>query len=152
MKTANKEYNLSMDVALVKSAVNRTDALTRILQHWLTATQKESKPLQLLSTASELSIDLKWIKSIHEQCGHPEIKQMLYFSKMVNPAVKKVDIRKVVQRCKACQSINPAPLQWQKGILNATYVWNRLGIDVMHVGSQLYFTIINCGSSHFAIW
>ena len=27
----------SVDVALVKSAVNRVDALTRVLQHWLTA-------------------------------------------------------------------------------------------------------------------
>ena len=47
-----KEYNLSVDVVLVKSTVNRADALTRILQCWLTAAQKESKPLQLLCTAS----------------------------------------------------------------------------------------------------
>lgn len=83
-----KEYNLSVDVALVKSAVNRADALTHILQCWLTAAQKESEPLQLPCTASALSMDFERIMSIHEQCRHPRIKRMLYFSKMVEPAVK----------------------------------------------------------------
>ena len=147
-----KEYNLSVDIALVKSAVNWTDALTRVLQHWLTAAWKESEPLQLPCTASELSMDLKQIMSIHEQCGHPRIKRMLYFLKMVNPAVKKADVRMVVQRCQVCQSINPATVQRQKGNLSATHVWNRLGIDVKHVGSQLYLTVIDYGPSRFAIW
>ena len=35
--------------------------------------------------------------SIHEQCGHPRIKQTLNFSKIADPAVKKVDVRMVVQ-------------------------------------------------------
>ena len=121
-------------------------------QHWLTAAWKESEPLQLPCTALMLSIDLRWIMSIHEQCGHSGIKQVLYFSKMVDPAVKKVDIRMVVQRCEACQSIDLTLVQWQKGIMSATHVWNRLEIDVTHVGSQLYLTIINCCPSCFAIW
>ena len=56
---------LFMDVVLIKSAVNRTDALAHVLQ--------------LPCTSSALSIDLEWIMSIHEQCGHPGIKRMLYF-------------------------------------------------------------------------
>ena len=107
-----KEYNLSMDVALVKSAVNRADALTHVPQHWLSAAWKGSEPLQLLCIASVLSIDPEQIMSIHEQCRHPEIKQMLYFLKMVDPAAKKADVRMVVQRCKACQLIDLAPVQW----------------------------------------
>ena len=138
-----KEYNLSGDVALVKSAVTRADALTCVPQRWLTAVQKVSKLLQLLCTASTLSIDLEWIMSIHEQSGHPGIKRILYFLKMVDPAVKKVDARMVVQSRKACLSIDPAPVPWQKGNLSATHVWNRLWIDVTHVGSQLYLTIIS---------
>ena len=50
-----KEYNLSVDEVLVKSAVNRADALTSILQCWLTAARKASEPLQLLCTASVLT-------------------------------------------------------------------------------------------------
>ena len=89
--------------------------------------------------------------SIHELCGHPRIKRTLYFSKMVNPAIKKVDVRMVVQRCEVCLSINLAPVQWQKRNLSASHVWNRLGTD-MPVGSQLYLTIINCGPFCFTIW
>ena len=40
-----KKYNLSMDVVLVNSAVNRVDALTFVLERWLTVAQKESEPL-----------------------------------------------------------------------------------------------------------
>ena len=36
--------------------------------------------------------------------------------------------------------------------LKCSHVWNRLGIDIMHVGSQLYLTIINCGPARFTIW
>ena len=58
----------------------------------------------------------------------------------------------IVQMSEACQSIDPAPVQWRKGNLSATHIWNRLGIDVTHVGSQFYLTIIDCGPSRFAIW
>ena len=138
--------------SIVKSADNRADSLTCILLCWLTTARKEFKPLQLPCTASVLSMDLEQIMSIHEQCGHPGIKRMLYFSKMVDPAVKKANIRILLQSCKACQSVNPVLVQWQKGNLSATNVWNRLGIDITNVGSQLYLTIIDCGPSHFALW
>ena len=54
-----EEYNLFMDVALVKSAVNRADALTRIPQCWLTAARKESEHLQQLCTAFALEYRLR---------------------------------------------------------------------------------------------
>ena len=53
---------------------------------------------------------------------------------------------------KVYQSIDPATVQWQKGNLSPTHVWKMLEIDVTHVGSQLYLTVINCGPSCFAIW
>ena len=46
--------------------------------------------------------------SIHKQCGHPGMKWMLYFSKVVDPAVKKADIRMVMQRCKAMSVNRPS--------------------------------------------
>ena len=71
---------------------------------------------------------------------------------MIDPVVKNVDVRMVAQKCEACQSTDPAPMQWQKGNLSVTHVWNKLGIDVTHVGNQLYLAIINCVPSCFAIW
>ena len=41
-----KEYNLVVDVALIRSATNKVDALTWVLQRWLTSAQKGFKPLQ----------------------------------------------------------------------------------------------------------
>ena len=35
--------------------------------------------------------------------------------------------------------------------LSSTHVWNRLRMDVTHVGSQLYLAIIDYCPSHFAI-
>ena len=88
--------------------------------------------------------------SIYEQCEHLGIKRTLYFSKMVDPAVKIADIRMVVLWCTAYWLINPASVQWQKVNLGAIYFWKSLGIDIMHVGSQLCLTIIDCGPSCFA--
>ena len=80
-----KEYNLFVDIALIRSAMNRADALTRVPQWWLTRALKESKPLQQLCATIVHSLDSEWIISIHRQCGHPGIKRTLNLARMVNP-------------------------------------------------------------------
>ena len=72
-----KEYNLSVDVWLNWQSTEQMHWL--VLLRWLITVQKESEPLQLLCTASALSIALELIMSIHEQCGHLGIKWTLYF-------------------------------------------------------------------------
>ena len=85
-KTIEK-YNLVVDVARIRSAMNRADALSRVLQWELTRAQKESEPLQQPCSAITHSLDSEQITSIYWQCGHPGIKQMRYFARMVDPAV-----------------------------------------------------------------
>ena len=98
------------------------------------------------------SLNSEQIMSIHQQCEHPGIKQMLYFTRMVDFAVDKMDVRMVVKRCEACQSIDPTPLQWKKGQLGASSVWQRVGMDIIHYGGNHFLTLIDCGSTYFAIW
>ena len=52
-----KDYNLGVDVALIRSAMNREDALTWVLQWWLTRVQKASEPQQQACAAITHSLD-----------------------------------------------------------------------------------------------
>ena len=58
----------------------------------------------------------------------------------------------VVTECKECQSIDPAPVSWKAGRLDICENWRRVGIDVTHLESRHYLTLIDCGPSRFAIW
>ena len=59
------EYRLTIDVALVKSQVNRVDPLTRVLQRWLDALQKEAEPIEPVCAASMGELDPARIRTIH---------------------------------------------------------------------------------------
>ena len=59
------EYRLTIDVALVKSHVNRTDPLTRVPQRLLDTFQKEAEPTELVCTASMSELDPACIRTIH---------------------------------------------------------------------------------------
>ena len=58
----------------------------------------------------------------------------------------------LVKRCKACQSIDPASVQWKKGYLGASNAWQRVGMDITHYGNNHFLTLIECGPTHFAVW
>ena len=100
--------------------MNKADTLTGVPQRWLNRAQKGSEPLQQPCAAIVHSLDSERIMSIHRQCGHLGIKRTQYFARMVNPAVDKTDVRMVVKMCKACQTTDPAPVQWKKGQLGAS--------------------------------
>ena len=112
-----KEYNLVVDLAPIRSAMNKADALTRVPQRWLTSARKGSEPLQQSCAAIALRLDSERILSIHLQCRHPGIKRTLYLTRMVKLAVDKVDVKMAVKKCEAYQSIDPASAQWKKGQL-----------------------------------
>ena len=89
------------------------------------------------------------IKDIHVLSRHPSIKRMLYFVSCLNPAMAKVEIKQIIKNCEMCQSIDPAPARWQKGCLEASDAWERLGIDFTHYSGNHFLTLINCGPTHF---
>ena len=89
------EYRLTIDVALVKSLVNRADPLTRVPQRWLDALRKEAKPIKPVCAASMGELDPACIRTIHRSCGHPGVKRTLYFVKLASPEVSKAAVREV---------------------------------------------------------
>ena len=146
------EYRLTIDVALVKSQVNRADPLTRVPQRWLDVLRKEAEPIEPVCAASMGELDPARVRTIHRSCGHPGIKRTLYFVKLVSPEVFKAAVREVVREWEECQSIDPAPVSWKAGRLDVCENWRRVGMDVTHLGGRHYLTLIDCGPSRFAIW
>ena len=96
-------------------------------------------------------LDSEWIMSIHQYCGHTGIKWMLYFARMVIPSVDKVDVRMVVKRCMACQSIDLTLVQWKNGQLGANNVWQKVGMDITHYGGNHFLPLIDCGLMCLAV-
>ena len=60
--------------------------------------------------------------------------------------------REVVRACPECQALDPAPVKWKRGSLSVQEIWERLAVDVTHVNTQQFLSIIDCGPSRFAIW
>jgi len=146
------EYELTIDVALVKSHDNRADQLTRVPQRWLDDIQKESEPAGQACAVATEDQESDRIRAIHQSSGHPGVKRTLYFVKLVIPGASRAAVRAVVRDCKKCQSIDPAPVHWKPGRLSVCDNWSRVGMDVTHFGGQHYLTLMDCGPSRFSIW
>ena len=66
--------------------------------------------------------------------------------------MKRKDIESAVRSCRECNTFDPAPAKHSPGVLSVTQNWQRLAMDVTHLGQKQYFTIVDCGPSRFAIW
>ncbi|CDW60664.1 hypothetical protein TTRE_0000905501 [Trichuris trichiura] len=70
-----KEYNLKLAVTLVRSAMNKADALTRVPTKWLAA-----EPVhQLTCAAVDDPSNKRFITQVHHDAGHPGVRRTLYF-------------------------------------------------------------------------
>ena len=127
-------YGMEITVELVRSAVNKADALTRVPQAWLHA----KRP----------AISLETLHRRH----HFGVKRTLHFARQVDPSVTRTQVQAVVKACRECASVDPAPIRWKKGELSVVRNWERLAVDVTHYGRDLYLTVVDCGPSRFAIW
>ena len=147
-----EECGLQLSVTFVPSISNKADSLTRVPQRWLKASAANPTAEHPVCAASSEMTNTDKIMEIHHATGHPGIKRTLYFVKRVIPEVTKRQVHAVVANCDVCQSIDSAPVKWQKGDLSVEKVWHRLGMDITHHGGRHYLTLIDCGASRFAIW
>lgn len=74
--------------------------------------------MQPVCAAAIDMLDNDGIAEIHHATGHLCLKCVLYFVKRANPAGTRRQVHAVVANCEACQSIDPAPIKWQKGCLD----------------------------------
>jgi hypothetical protein len=95
----------------------------------------------------------KQLTEIHRR-AHFGVNRTRYIAQKCMPDVSfsEEEVRKVVQDCPECQSIDPAAIQWEKGALSVHETWKRLAVDVTHYGRDRYLTMVDCGPSRFAIW
>ena len=123
LKSLIQELGLQVTVRLVKSEVNKADALTRIRKKWMIVE----------SNIGCVGLDHKSIqlKDMHEK-HHMGVERSWFLAKKVDETVGKDEVKKVVRECQQCQSIDPAPTTHVQGNLGMGKTWSKLAIDVTH--------------------
>ena len=148
-----KDYALNITITLVKSAANKADALTRVPQRWLkhreTTVVAASCVKEHPNEVEDLSAEIRQIHEVH----HLGVKRTMYLVKTrFGDKAPKELVDKVVRECMVCKRIDPAPVTWETGSLSVEEIWYRLAVDITHVNSLPYLTIVDCGPSRYAIW
>ncbi|MPC48171.1 putative Pol polyprotein [Portunus trituberculatus] len=147
-----KECGLALTVSLVPSRENKADVLTDVPQRWLKMSAADvTKPPPVCAAAIETLL-AQLVTEIHHSRGPPGVRRTLYFVRRVNSAVTKRQVRAVVAFCQIFQSIDPAPVKWNKGSFSVEGIWQWIGMDITHCRGRSYLTLIDCGPSRFTIW
>ena len=126
------EYKRNINVGLVKSHNNEANKLTRVPWQWLEEICTVTEPKETMCALAE-ELDVTHIQAIHQSSGHPGMKRTLYLVKLVYPSVPKA----VMQDCRECQYIDPAPVHWKPGRLDVSESWSTAGINVTHFVNKL---------------
>ena len=137
LKSLIGELDMRVTVELVETSKNKADALTRVPKHWL----KQEKNLCSVSLVSD----------VHEK-SHMGVERTLYLARKLNPEVTRSEVKNLVRACEECQSINPAPVRHEEGVLSVGKNWSRIAVDVTHYRGIPYLSIVDCGPGRFAIW
>ncbi|XP_065668032.1 uncharacterized protein LOC136088275 [Hydra vulgaris] len=144
-----EEYNVSVEVKLIPSKDNLVDALTRVRSRWLnklTVPEFRNSCMGIVATKAES------ISDIHQRTGHFGVNRTLKFVRKAIPTATENDVRNVIKSCEPCQSIDPAPIRWEKGKLDVEGNWERLAMDITHYGTDRFLSLIDCGPSKYALW
>ena len=146
MQCTLEECGVAVSTRLVKSAENKADKMTRVLVLW------HEKPVCMSAVSSEAS---RWaeLKKVHDET-HFGVDRTLYIVKQCRPelSASRDEVKKIVDACFQCKSIDPAPVRWHKGELSVENNWNRVACDITHFSGTAYLTMIDCGPSRFAVW
>ena len=96
-------------------------------------------------------LDANQIMSIHRSSGQPEVRRNTYFVRIC-PATTKAAVKLAIRTCEECQSVDPAPVHWEKGTLEVNGNWQRLGMVITHHGAHHFLKITDSGPLRFSIW
>jgi len=144
-------HKLDVRVQFVPSERNIADSLTRGPVQWKKqASQGAAIGVGCPAIRTDEEVKAA-IKKVHER-AHFGVKRTAYFVHQEMPDAPNKLIKQVVRQCIECNSIDPEAVRVCPGSLSVPDVWHRLAIDVTHVGSERFLTIIDCGPSRFGIW
>lgn len=144
LKSLIEEFHLQVNITLVPTSKNLADVLTRVKKEWLTKSEVD----EVYAACAVGHIDLRALHDRH----HMGVDRTLFLARKIFPGTSRDAVKKVVQSCERCQSIDPAPVTHKGGGLSVSEVWNRLAIDVTHHHQIPYLSIVDCGPGRFAIW
>ena len=139
------EFGLRVKISLVPTTRNKADILTRVSKKWL-ATGDDGPDKDEMVCAS--GVDLEALHGM----AHVGVDRSLFLARKVDPAVTRQSMKRIVQGCGRCQSIDPAPVTHITGELGVDINWRRLAVDVTHHKQRIYLSIVDCGPGRFAIW
>ena len=106
-----------MDVVLVPSNKNMADRLTRVPQRWFTTMKMENRPKSLIGAIHVDELNADQVMAMHRSSGHPGVQRTTYFVRRICPATPRAAVMMAIRTCEECQSIDPAPVHWEKGTL-----------------------------------
>ena len=110
LKNLINEMGLEVTVTCVPSHVNKSDVLTRVKKQLIENERSEVEENEFCAGGIEL-------KEGHD-AHHMGVERTLFLARKVDPAVTKEEVKKIVQSCEQCQSINPAPVVHEKGTVH----------------------------------
>ena len=151
LKKLVEEYELKVDVVMVPSNKNMADR-QRVPQKWFTAMKMENGPKLLNGAIHMDELNADQIMAIHRSSGHPGVQGTTYFIRRICPATPRAAIKMAIRMCEEYQSIDPAPVYWEKGTLEVDDNWQRVGMNITHYGAHYFLTLTDCGPLHFSIW
>lgn len=149
-------YDLTLRVSYVPSAENLADRLTPVPKTWIVMI-KEAVVCAVSSKQIEESKIHELLRTVHDST-HLGVERTLFLARQCDPRVERNDVKDVVDGCNRCRQIDPAPVSWEKGVLEVDRNWSRLSVGVTHVSEAgvrrkvPYLTIVDCGPSRFALW
>ena len=135
-----RECSVDISIKYVPSSNNKADALTRMKQSWIHFAEQ-----------TPLSQTYNLLKEIHN-VAHAGAIPTFNEAKAKNKNVSMKLARKVISDCNKCQSIDPAPVQWESHRLEVDEVWERVGVDTVHYNQRCFLSMVDHGPSRFAIW
>ncbi|XP_067949570.1 uncharacterized protein [Watersipora subatra] len=134
------EYGLKLSIVLVKSEENKADEMTRVPHIWL---DRRVCSVSALVFDSDFVVKLCDLHDTH----HLLIERTLHKATVRwGSKITREDVENV------CKRIDPAPVRWESGHLDAADDWHRLAMDITHHNGIPYLTVIDCGPSRYAIW
>ena len=92
----------------------------------------ENGPKPLISTIHVDELNADQIMAIHISSGHPGVRCTTYFARRICPVTPRPAVKIAIRTCEECQSIDPAPVHWEKGTLEVDDKWQRVGMDITH--------------------
>ena len=111
----------------------------------------ENGPKPLIGAIHVDELNADQTIAIHRSNGHPGVRRTTYFVRRICPATPRAAVGMAIRTCEECQSIDPAPVHWEKGTLEVDDNWQRVQMDIMHYGAHHFLTLTNCGPSRFSI-